>query len=147
MNRVLARLFLLALVGILVFPALSDAQMTRGAISGTVRDATGALVPGATVTATNTDTNISRSTVTDTQGFYRIPALEAGRYAVKAELSGFQTVEYKDIRLVSASEYRARSMGLSMRTIRVRSTGVATITRSHGTRRMVSSRSRTWASP
>ena len=41
MNRVLARLFLLALVGILVFPALSDAQITRGAVSGTVRDASG----------------------------------------------------------------------------------------------------------
>ena len=95
MNRVLARLFLLALVGILVFPALCDAQMTRGAISGTVRDATGALVPGAMVTATNMDTNISRSAVTDVQGFYRVPALEPGRYAVKAELSGFQAVDVR----------------------------------------------------
>ena len=104
MKRVLARLFLLALVGILIFPALSDAQMTRGAISGTVRDATGALVPGAMVTATNMDTNISRSAVTDVQGFYRVPALEPGRYAVKAELSGFQTVEWKDIQLGAAGE-------------------------------------------
>ena len=104
MNRVLARLFLLALVGILVFPALSDAQITRGAVSGTVRDATGAAVPGASVTVTNMDTNISRTAVTDAVGFFRVPALEPGRYQLKAELSGFSTVEFKDIRLVSASE-------------------------------------------
>ncbi len=104
MDRALARLLLLALVGTLAFPALSTAQITRGAILGTVRDATGALVPGASVTVTNMDTNISRSAVSDAQGFFRVPALEPGRYAVKAELSGFSTVEYKDIRLVSASE-------------------------------------------
>ena len=104
MNRVLARLFLLALVGILVFPALSDAQITRGAVSGTVRDASGAAVPGASVTVTNMDTNISRTAVSDAVGFFRVPALEPGRYQVRAELSGFSTVEYKDIRLVSASE-------------------------------------------
>jgi hypothetical protein len=104
MDRALARLLLLALAGILALPALSTAQITRGAVSGTVRDATGALVPGASVTVTNMDTNISRSAVSDAQGFFRVPALEPGRYAVKAELSGFSTVEYKDIRLVSASE-------------------------------------------
>jgi hypothetical protein len=102
MDRALARLLVLA--AILAFPALSAAQITRGAISGTVRDATGAIVPGASVTVTNMDTNISRSAVSDAQGFFRVPALEPGRYAVKAELSGFSTVEFKDIRLVSASE-------------------------------------------
>ncbi len=104
MNRLFARLVLLALAGTLAFPAFSTAQITRGAISGTVRDATGALVPGAAVTVTNMDTNISRSVVTDALGFYRVPALEPGRYAVKVELSGFQAVEFNDIRLLTASE-------------------------------------------
>ena len=104
MDRVLARLLALALVGILAFPAFSAAQITRGAVSGTVRDATGAVVPGASVTVTNKDTNISRSAVTDARGFFRLPALEPGAYTVKAEISGFSTVEYKDVRLVSASE-------------------------------------------
>ena len=104
MDRALARLLVLALVGILAFPALSAAQITRGAISGTVRDATGAVVPGASVTVTNTDTNISRSAVSDARGFFRLPALEPGVYTVKAELSGFSTVEFKDVRLVTASE-------------------------------------------
>jgi hypothetical protein len=105
----LARGLALVLAGLLVFPALSAAQITRGAISGTVRDASGAVVPGATVTVTNMDTNISRTAVTDAQGFYRVPALEPGRYQVKTELSGFQTVEYKDVRLVSAGEVTLNS--------------------------------------
>jgi hypothetical protein len=109
MNRILARLFALALAGVLAFPALSAAQMTRGAISGTVRDASGAVVPGASVTATNVDTNGSRSAVTDAQGFYRVPALEPGNYIVKTELSGFQTVERKDVRLVAAAEITLNS--------------------------------------
>ena len=77
MDRTLARLLMLALVGILAFPALSAAQITRGAVSGTVRDATGAVVPGASVTVTNMDTNISRSVVTDAQGFFRVPGPRA----------------------------------------------------------------------
>jgi hypothetical protein len=105
MSRVRATLLLLfALVGVLALPAPSQAQITRGAISGTVRDASGAVVPGVVVTVTNVDTNISRSAVTDAQGFYRVPALEPGLYAVKAALSGFQTTEYKDVRLVASSE-------------------------------------------
>ena len=104
MDRALARLLVLALVGVLAFPALSAAQITRGAISGTVRDATGAVVPGASVTVTNTATNISRSAVSDARGFFRLPALEPGVYTVKAELSGFSTVEFKDVGLETASE-------------------------------------------
>jgi len=104
MNRVLARLLLLAVAGILAFPPLAAAQMTRGAISGTVRDASGAIVPGATVTVTHIDTNSTRSVVTDAQGFYRVPALEPGTYTVRTELSGFQTVENREVRLVTAGE-------------------------------------------
>ncbi len=104
MNRVLARLSLLAVAGILAFPPLAAAQMTRGAISGTVRDVSGAIVPGATVTVTNVDTNATRSVVTDAQGFYRVPALEPGTYTVRTELSGFQTVENRELRLVAAGE-------------------------------------------
>jgi hypothetical protein len=91
---------------IFVFAAApAEAQLTRGAISGTVRDATGAVVPGAAVTVTNIDTNISRSAVSDALGFYRVPALEPGRYRVVTELSGFTTVEFKDIRVVTAQEH------------------------------------------
>ncbi len=80
------------------------AQITRGAISGTVRDASGAVVPGASVTATNPATNSSRTAITDAQGFYRIPALEPASYTVRAELSGFQTVDTRDVDLKTATE-------------------------------------------
>jgi hypothetical protein len=104
MSRVAARFLSLAWAALLLFPPLAAAQMTRGAISGTVRDASGALVPGVTVTVTNNDTNQSRSAVSDANGFYRVPALEPGTYTVRSELSGFQTVELKEVRLVAASE-------------------------------------------
>jgi carboxypeptidase family protein len=104
MSRVAARFLSLAWAALLLFPPLAAAQMTRGAISGTVRDATGALVPGASVTVTNVATNQSRSVTTDGNGFYRVPALEPGSYKVVTELTGFQSVENRDVRLVSASE-------------------------------------------
>jgi hypothetical protein len=104
MNRVLTRILPLALVGILLFPALSLAQLTRGIISGTIRDQSGALVPGATVTATNVDTGVARTGVTNEQGFYRIPALEPGRYTVKIDLSGFKTVERTGVTVPMSTE-------------------------------------------
>lgn len=67
----------------------ATAQMTRGAVSGTVRDQTAAAIPGVTVTATNSDTGATRTAVSDAIGFYRLPALEPGTYTVRAELSGF----------------------------------------------------------
>jgi hypothetical protein len=82
----------------------AQAQLTRGAIVGTVRDSSGAIVSGASVTATNMDTNVARSTVSNAEGFYRISALEAGRYAVRVEQAGFSTVENKDILLRSATD-------------------------------------------
>ncbi len=82
----------------------AQAQITRGAILGTVRDTTGAVVPGATVTVTNADTNVVRTGVTDAQGFYRVAALDQGRYTVRIELAGFSTVENKDVALRASSE-------------------------------------------
>ncbi len=104
MSRVTARFLTLAWAALLLFPTLTAAQMTRGAISGTVRDASAALVPGAVVTVTNLDTNQSRSAVSDANGFYRVPALEPGTYKVRTELTGFQTVEKREVRLVAALE-------------------------------------------
>ena len=81
--------FRIAIVGALLMALAlavpAAAQMTRGAISGTVRDATGGVVPGATVTVTSADTNQARTAVSDAQGFYRVAALEPGRYTVRTE--------------------------------------------------------------
>ena len=51
-----------------------------------------AVVPGVTVMVRNVDTNASRTTVTDTQGRWRVPQLAVGNYEVKVELAGFASV-------------------------------------------------------
>jgi hypothetical protein len=93
-----------ALLAALVLPAAAYAQMTRGSIAGTVRDASDAIVPGASVTVTNVATNATVSVTTDAQGFYRAPALEPGRYTVITELSGFRTVEQRNVDVRTALE-------------------------------------------
>ena len=62
---------------------------TTGTISGTVHDATGAVVPGAAITATNIGTNQSRPAVTDHAGQYVLPLLPLGEYHVRVEKDGF----------------------------------------------------------
>ena len=98
MNRVLARLLALAAAGLLAFPLSAAAQMTRGAISGSVRDAQGALVPGATITVTNVATNSTRSAVSDAEGFYRVPALEHVQEAERAPVAGEQQLADRAVR-------------------------------------------------
>jgi hypothetical protein len=94
----------MALVVMLTLPAVGFGQMTRGSIAGTVRDSSGAIVPGATVTVISVATNATQTVTTDAEGFYRVPALEPGRYQVTTELSGFRTVEQRDIDVRSALE-------------------------------------------
>jgi hypothetical protein len=71
----------------LVFGALIHAQ-TSGTISGAVHDATGAVVPGAAITATHIATNQSRSATTDSAGQYVLPLLPLGDYRVRVEKDG-----------------------------------------------------------
>ena len=96
--------FVCMLAGVLMLPVIAQAQMTRGGVNGTVRDASGGIMPGVTVTVVNIQTNQSRQTVTDSQGFYSVTALEPGTYQVRAELSGFSTIEFKDVRVQSATD-------------------------------------------
>ena len=96
------RLLLIALaVAALQIPLMAQ---TSGTILGTVKDQSGAVLPGANVTVTNVDTGISRSTVTGSKGEYRIPALSIGTYEVKTELTGFQSGLRKDVVLSVGQE-------------------------------------------
>src|SRR4051794_27502716 len=105
MQRVirLSGVFLFALAWVLVSAAPAAAQFDRGQISGTVKDAQGAVVPGATVTVTNTQTQITQTTVTDSSGFYTVPNLAPGRYDVTAELEGFKKSVRSGVQLDAAS--------------------------------------------
>jgi hypothetical protein len=102
--RAVLRLTLLVAAFALMWAGPVGAQITRGVISGTVRDVMGAVIPGATVTVTNMETNASRTALTDQLGFYRVAALEPGRYSLRAELSGFSTVENRDLPVRTATE-------------------------------------------
>jgi hypothetical protein len=86
------RSFLVALVLPLALAGAAQAQETRGSIAGRVTDTSGAVIPGATVTALNEATNISVSAQTDGAGGYQLRYLPVGRYTVSAELSGFKKV-------------------------------------------------------
>ncbi len=73
------------------------AQEQTGAIAGTVKDSTGAALPGATVTVVNLETGSSRSTVTTESGSYRITGLQPSRYSATVELQGFTTVKRPEV--------------------------------------------------
>lgn len=66
-------------------------QVTTGTIFGTVRDQSGAVLPGAGVTIRNVETGITRRVAADEQGRFRAPQLPLGNYEVEAESSGFST--------------------------------------------------------
>ncbi|HYK91632.1 MAG TPA: carboxypeptidase regulatory-like domain-containing protein [Acidobacteriota bacterium] len=78
-----------------VVSGLAQDIMTKGSISGTVVDSSGAVVPGAQVSATGEIAK--RSTATDDSGRFEFPDLLPGSYVVKAELSGFKTVTVGDV--------------------------------------------------
>jgi hypothetical protein len=82
------------------------AQTFRGAILGTVTDATGAAVPGATVTVRNVDTGLLRTTETQGDGGYRVPELPIGTYDVTVEKTGFQTSITNGVKVDVAAERR-----------------------------------------
>ena len=63
---------------------------TTSAIVGQVSDASGAAVPGATVTVTNKETGLKRSATTDDSGRFNFPQLKPGTYSVKVEAEGFE---------------------------------------------------------
>lgn len=94
----------LALAATMLLPVSSYAQLTRGAITGTVRDESGAIIPGAEVRVTNPSTNQTRDTTTNDEGFYRIPALEPGNYVVVVSRTGFGTIENRQVAVQSANE-------------------------------------------
>src|SRR5260370_18372607 len=68
------------------------AQAPTGIITGTVTDESGAVVPNSTVTITNKATGFSRPLTTNATGLFSAPALSAGEYEVRVEMTGFRTL-------------------------------------------------------
>ncbi|HTM26529.1 MAG TPA: carboxypeptidase regulatory-like domain-containing protein [Vicinamibacterales bacterium] len=97
----MSRRFALVLLLILL-PAAAFAQQFKANLAGSVTDVQGAVVPGVTVTVTNTDTNVSADTVTDSNGVFSVKDLVPGKYKVAATLSGFKTFVREGIVLHTA---------------------------------------------
>jgi hypothetical protein len=89
MKRVLIVL-LAVFFGVSITPVALFAQATAQ-ISGTVRDQSGAVLPGVEVTATQTETGIARTAITNETGSYILPNLAIGPYRLEASLPGFRT--------------------------------------------------------
>src|SRR5882762_4372335 len=93
---------ILALCLILSFPL--RAQVTGATISGTITDASGAVIAGAEISVRNTATGIIRNTTADSVGFYTAPNLIPGPYEVKVEAKGFSTVVQPNITLTVGAQ-------------------------------------------
>lgn len=89
--RLHLRLLVCAICVVVPASAAAQARLTGADLSGTIADSSGGVLPGATVTVTNAETNVSRIAVTDGAGRYLAAALPPGTYTVKAELQGFTT--------------------------------------------------------
>jgi hypothetical protein len=91
---------------VLLGAVLAWASIT-GSISGVVTDPSGAVVPGATVVATNTQTGIKNTVVTDSRGFYSFPSLDVGTYDVQVTQTGFKTYTKTGLVIDANSALRA----------------------------------------
>jgi hypothetical protein len=74
---------------VLRFSALAHAQV-GGSLSGTIKDSTGGVIPGATVSIANSAIGTALNSVTDTQGHYSFPDIPVGRYDLTVTLEGFK---------------------------------------------------------
>jgi hypothetical protein len=99
------RLVLVAVAALLAvtIPAAAQTQITTAVIEGVVVDASGAVLPGATVEVRNVDTNFARTLTTDREGRFVALQLPPGRYAVTFSLPGFTTVVQENV-LVTVGE-------------------------------------------
>jgi hypothetical protein len=103
MRRFLGSVFLL-------FPLLIStqafSQSSNANLSGTVADASGAVLPGVTITATNTGTGVVATAISNSAGVYSFPSLQPGVYKVSGEMKGFQSQTFKDVQLGNAAQVR-----------------------------------------
>ena len=107
------RMLLSVLVLFLVSATLLPAQTSKGILAGVVRDATGAVVPGAAVTATDKDNHDIRTTKSQADGSYRLDALQPGRYQVTVSQAGF-TNSVIDNLTVNASVVTSADVALTV---------------------------------
>src|ERR1041384_3176996 len=103
MNRALIAVGMLL---ILLSSANGFTQTSNATLGGTVSDASGALIPGVSITATNTQTGIVTTVISNETGAYQFASLQTGTYKVTAELTVFQTQTYNNVVLGVSQQVR-----------------------------------------
>jgi hypothetical protein len=101
-----------------------EAQAVTGTISGTVTDASGAVIAGANIEVKNTATGVTQTTVSNDQGRYNVPDLNVSTYDVQASKQGFETVIHKGVTISVGSELivdLSLPVGQSQQTVTVES--------------------------
>src|SRR5437867_8103162 len=98
------RLALLCLAAALCRLSHASAQTITPTLQGVVRDASHAVLPGATVTLRDANTGLVRTTITDGIGAYVLPYVPAGTYDLTMELSGFKTYKRERLRFEIGQE-------------------------------------------
>jgi outer membrane receptor protein involved in Fe transport len=98
----------------IVFPFVVTGQTFRGSINGTVTDSSGAVIPGAKVTATDTATSVARETVSSGSGEFLFSDLPQSTYTVKVEAAGFQITEISGVQVQTGKVYTLPPVKLSV---------------------------------
>lgn len=107
------RRLLVLVVVLFTIEGAAFAQSSNGEIVGTLHDPQGAVVPGATVTITNTATGLTRTAMTPDNGAYRFPALPVGFYTLEATKSGFATAKIERVE-VRVNEITTTDLALTL---------------------------------
>ncbi len=116
------------LVCLLILVPYASAQKTSGTITGTLTDPSGAVVPGATVSVVNERTAAARETMTNEEGSFSLPELEAGTYRLTVNKAGFKKLALKNVELHVADVTTLNlkmEMGAATETVMVESSPVS----------------------
>jgi hypothetical protein len=95
----------LSLLLVLGCAAIAASQTTLGRLSGSVLDSSGAVLPGATITLTNEETNQVQTAVSSANGAYTFPQVQVGLYRVEIALQGFKTASFTKVAVAVGQEY------------------------------------------
>ena len=98
---------------LLLTAARLDAQVVGANVSGTITDESGGALPGVTVTTRNKATGAQQTLVTESNGNYRVVALQPGPYEISAELAGFATVKRELVLTIGADVAVNFKMGVA----------------------------------
>jgi len=113
MIRRLSEVVSFAFLFVILSTGFLSAQSSKGILTGLVRDPSGAVIPGATVTVTDQMTHVARTTTTDKNGAYRFEALDPDAYTIHVVMTGFNAIDAKNV-VVVPSQTASQDVALTV---------------------------------